>query len=98
MSESTIKEAYKDEDFTVELEEVEGVLFFHCYVDNFNKTVMKRMYEVFALIKEYSFMHGWDAIHSYTSNPKFAMKLEGAFKIDEFEIEDTTFEVIRWEL
>lgn len=41
---------------------------------------------------------GWDAVHSYTQNPKFVKIFEGGFKIDDIEHDDETYEVWRWEL
>tara|TARA_R100000687_G_C6447263_1_gene163436 strand:+ start:2034 stop:2336 length:303 start_codon:yes stop_codon:yes gene_type:complete len=99
MSESRkIVSIYKDVDFEVVKEEVPEACFFHCYVTNFNKTVLKRMREVWESIKREAYAEGWPQIHSYTPNPKFAMLLPGAKKVNEFEAEGQHFEVIRWEL
>lgn len=95
---SEIETVYQDRDFEVVKEVAYGVCFFHCYVTNFNKTVLKRMREVWDVIKKVSYDEGWPQIHSYTPNPKFAMLLPGAKRVNEFDAEGQHFEVIRWDL
>lgn len=94
---SEIKEVYKDENFKVLVEEREEILFLHCYVDQFSKSVLKQMWAVLEELKEACRYYGWDAIHSYTPNPKFG-KMLGGFKIDEFDAAGEHYEVLRWEL
>ena len=98
MAMSNIKTVYKDENFSVIKEEAHGLCFFHCYVDNFNKSILKHMREVWEDVKKASKEEGWIVIHSYTPNPKFAMLLPGAKKINEFEAHGKEYEVIEWEL
>ena len=95
---SNIVEVYSDEDFQVEVEERDGILFLHCEVEKYNKTVKKRMQEVFQDIKDACVFFGWDAIHAYTPNPKFSKLMEGGFTIDTFSRGGVDYEVIRWEL
>lgn len=95
---SEIETVYKDEDFEVVKEIAYGICFYHCYVNKFNKTILKKMKGVWEEVKKGAAEEGWPQIHSYTPNPKFAMLLPGAKKVNEFEAEGQHFEVIRWEL
>lgn len=94
---SETKDLYEDENFKVVLEEKDSILFLHCYVENFSKSVLKQMYSVMDELKIACTYYGWDAIHSYTPNPKFG-KMLGGFKIDEFDCMGKHYEVLRWEL
>lgn len=98
MEMSNVETVYKDDNFSVVKEEAYGVCFFHCYVDHFNKSVLKTMREVWEDIKEEARKDGWRVIHSYTPNPKFANLLPGAKKINEFEAQGKSYEVIEWDL
>ncbi len=95
---SDIETVYEDEEFSVVKEVVQGVCFFHCYVESFSKSTLKRMREVWEDVKTVSKQEGWIAIHSYTRNPRFAMALPGAEKLSEFSAEGKHYEVIQWVL
>lgn len=88
---------YKDENFNAVLEEKDSILFLHCEVDNFSKSVFKQMQVVLEEIKVACLSHGWEELFSYTPNPKFG-KMLGGEKIDEFEYMNKHYEVLRWEL
>ena len=90
-------EIYDDGDFNVKVEEQDGIMFLHCDVENFNKTVLKNMRTVFEEIKVAAAYFGWEEIFSYTPNPKFA-KILGGESINSFEVCGKTYEVMKWEL
>lgn len=94
---SKVIEIYSDENFDVKVEEQEGIMFLHCDVENFNKSVLKQMKAVMEEIKVAAFCHGWDEIFSYTPNPKFA-KMLGGESIDSFRTNNQDYEVMRWAL
>lgn len=94
---SNVKEIYCDENFDVQVEEREGMLFLHCEVENFSKSVLKQMKAVMEEIKLACFYNGWNQIFSYTPNPKFG-RLMGGKKIDEFTVSGKHYEVMVWEL
>lgn len=94
---SNVQEIYQDENFEVKVEEKEGILFLHCEVENFNKSVLKQMKVVMEEIKLACTAYGWTQIFSYTPNPKFG-RLMGGESIDKFTHLDKEYEVIVWEL
>jgi hypothetical protein len=98
MSERTVKKVYEDEDFSVVLEEWSSILFLHCYVDNYSKSVKKKMLDIFEELKQACFYNGWEELYSYTPNGKFARMLPGAEKIDSFKQGDVEYEVFEWVL
>lgn len=98
MSERMTRTLYEDEDFSLVAEVIEETFFVHCYVDRYNKTVKKKIEEVFEETKEAAAFFGWDALHTYTDNPKFTKLFKGGFKINEFSHNEETYEVWRWEL
>lgn len=98
MSNREIKTIYEDHTFRMVAEVVDEVMFVHCYVDEYNKTVKKNITAVFEEVKRAAQFFGWDAVHTYTDNPKFASLFEGGFKIKSFTFNETDYEVWRWEL
>lgn len=98
MSDRQTRTVYEDEDFSVVLEERCSILFLHCYVDNYSKSVKKKMLDVFEELKQAAFYNGWGELYSYTPNGKFARLLPGAEKIDSFEEGGTEYEVFEWVL
>lgn len=89
--------AYKDEDFQVDVQAVNDVVHLHCYVSVWKPSVLKKMYHVFAYLKELFSISGYAYMATITPNPKFA-KLFGGDVIDEKLINDKKHEVIVWEL
>jgi len=83
----------------MELEYLDGCLFIHCDVESFSASSLKTMKLVWGWIKESAFMQGYDHIYTYTKNLKFALMVDGSGKvIDEFNLDDEDYEVIKWDL
>jgi len=90
-------EIYNDGNFTVQVEEQEGIMFLHCQAEEFSKSIWKQMKVVMEEIKLASAAHGWEEMFTYTRNGKFA-RLLGAEPIDKFELRGEEYEVMRWPL
>lgn len=89
--------AYKDEDFQVDVQVVNEVVHLHCEVSTWKPSVLKKMYSVFAYLKDLFSISGYAYMATVTTNPKFA-KLFGGEVIDEKLINNKKHEVIVWEL
>lgn len=89
--------AYKDEDFQIDVQPVNDVVHLHCYVFNWKPSVLKKIYSVFAYLKDLLSVSGYAYMATITPNPKFA-KLFGGEVIDEKMINGKYHEVIVWEL
>lgn len=88
---------YKDEDFTVEWEEMEDCLFLHCEVAYWKLSAFRRMYKVFAELKELAVQRGYSSLSTITPNPRFA-KLFGGETVNSFIKEGIEYEVVVWVL
>lgn len=71
MSRSVLAET---DDFCIEGEEAEGLLFLHCEVDNFSKSVLKEIREAFYEILDAASDIG-KYVYSVTKNERFVKAL-----------------------
>lgn len=67
-----LHEFYKDEDFTIYYQQVDGEIFIHCECRKWNKTVLKQLYRAFATFKQQALEQGYTRILTYIEKPKFA--------------------------
>lgn len=88
---------YKDEDFTVEWEEMEDCLFLHCEVKYWKLSAFRRMYKVFAELQDVARQKGFSSLATITPNPRFA-KLFGGETVSTLTKEGIEYEVVVWEL
>lgn len=86
-----------DPDYTVDLQEVEGKLFVHITVHEFNKNVYKRIIESSFDIEEALQQYGYTEVYAVTKSKSFAEKM-GLHFIDDIYNEDDTYGVYVWEL
>lgn len=86
-----------DPDYTVDLEEVEGKLFVHIEVHEFNKNVYKRIIESSFDMEEALIEQGYETVYALTKNKCFTEKLGLSF-IDDVEDDSGTYGVYVWEL
>ena len=98
MSNYIKKVFYEDDDCTVTLEELDGHLFVHVAVYEFNKAVLKKLKELWADIKNRAYMSGYDNIHTYTKDMRIVKFFKGFVKLGEFDLPTGKFEVVQWEL
>lgn len=90
---------YEDQDMLLEEEFVEGVVFIHLSVHNFNKTSLKRMRTLMKTLKLSYAMDGFREIFALTPDTKFCKLVDHTFKvIDSYVIEGKNMEVIVWEI
>lgn len=94
---SKFTKLYKDENFSVDVEEEQGMVFFHCSVEKFDKGVYKQMEAVMEELKTAFTFYGFKEIYSYTQNPKFARRF-GFEKINEFTKDNESYEVMLCQL
>lgn len=90
---------HEDENFKVILEDIDGYLFIHVEVFNYNKTVKQRMMLMWEDVKNWADVTHYDGINCYTPNPKFVKLLGGECEVlRTIQSGDDTYEVLRWEL
>ena len=68
---------YEDADFVVKAEMVKGNPFLHISVVNFNKTVMKRIKNLWEDIKVGFYYEGYDVLYCVSPNHKFVKVIGG---------------------
>ena len=62
---------YEDNDFIVELEETDGLLYIHVTVDNWKPSVYKKMVALWREIYERAWWGGYESIFGVTWNKQF---------------------------
>lgn len=68
---------YQDGDLLVEAEMVKGNPFIHVSVLRFNKSVMKKIKEVWEDVKAGFYYEGYDEIYAVSPNDKFCKVMGG---------------------
>ena len=68
------------EDFTIEGEEAEGLLFLHCEVDKFSKSVLRDIREAFYEILDVAEAAG-RYVYSVTKNERFVKALDLPYEV-----------------
>lgn len=96
--ERVIQNIYEDEDFSVKVECVDCIPFVHIDVENYNKSIRKRILLQFEELRKALFAHGWDRAYSYTRNKKFRKIVPNGEVINTFNYDGETYEVVKWEL
>jgi hypothetical protein len=97
MQTKTRKPYYKDEQFIVEYEIVNEKLFLHCDVTHFNSKVLRRMYDVFATMKQDFAKRGFAEMITVTPNPKFCELFNGQ-RGQRMVFNEKEYEVVTWAL
>lgn len=98
METQLLKLRYVDnEQFLVDLEFFDGVVFIHCLVHSWNLSTLKKMYSYFKELKQELSSIGIQKIVTVTPNPKFA-KLFGGNTVNKIDYLGAEYEVITWEL
>ena len=90
---------HKDSDFLVEYQLYGEHVILHCTVDRFKLSVLKKMYEVFALMKKEFGEKGFKYMTTITPNVKFCELFNGvADEHTKMIYENKEYEVVRWVL
>ena len=90
---------HKCDDFEAILEDIDGYLFIHVTVHNYNKHIKKRMMLMWEDICNWAEQNLYDGINCYTPNPKFVKLLGGECELlRTIQSGDDTYEVLRWAL
>lgn len=77
----------------------EGVLFLHCTVNEYSKSVLKRTRERVWDVMEEIRQDGYGELFALTQNRRFAQFVDGDFTtLDRLEQDGKTFEVLVWDL
>ncbi len=98
MASSYIKKTfYEDDRFKISLEEVDGYLMIHLAVYEFSKNILKEIKEMWATIRSRAYESGYDAIYTYTQEPRM-FKYFPAERLGEVEKDGQTYEVWKWAL
>lgn len=87
---------YKDEDFTFSFFYQNNTALLHCEVEKWNTKVLRKMYEVFGVFREFCKRDGIEKIGTVTPNPKFA-KLFGAKALGKSSFLGKEYEVMQWD-
>lgn len=87
----------ENEDFTIRVEEREGLYFLHCDCYSWSLSVLKRLYREAATIEAEVRALDIKVVYSISPNPKFC-EILGAINIGQLEEHGITYEVMEWEL
>ena len=90
---------YKDENYTVTLEELNEELFIHVKFKKFSKTILLDALKVWAEIKAKCYWLGYEHIYTYTKDDRMSRLFPGAHEVTEFEDDRLgKYKVLQWEL
>lgn len=91
---------YDDGNIVVSAEESSGMVFLHCTVEEYSKSVHLYLKDLFKEVKEVFYLNGHDEVFAYaTEKPaKFVKKLGDYEVVTTFEHLDKEYEVLRWDL
>ena len=91
---------YEDEDCEGILEDIDGYIFVHIIIHNYNKTVKKRMMEKWKEILQWANDNEYDGVNCYTKDVKLVSLLTGGgyTVLDTIDSDDNTYEVLRWQV
>ena len=64
-------------DYLIEVQEIQGQFHVHCIVHNWNKSVLKKLYQELHFVKLMAKNMGHDKMYSVSPNPKFCELLCG---------------------
>lgn len=87
------------DDYQITAQLQEGLIFLHCNVYNFSKSVLKDLRDVFEVLCEEARLQGHYTMFSITPNSRFVKALRKPFDvIEEFEKDGESYEVVAWDL
>lgn len=89
---------YEDEDYTVTLEESEGLLFVHIEVYNFSKDIFLRIKQSWWELLFQCYLYGYEFLHTYTKNKKFADKMGTNELLTTLNFNGSEYSLVRWDL
>lgn len=90
---------YEDDDFALEEQIEQGVVFIHLLVYRFNKTVLKKMQGMFQVLKGTYKEDGYGEIFAFTPDPKFCRLIDPSAKtIESGVVRGKKMEVLVWDL
>jgi hypothetical protein len=97
---SNLFTAYENDKFSGKIEVKDGLAFFHVdSSEDLNRSDIKEAREVFSHIKKAVLDSGYERLYAFTPRPHFARLLgPGFIHIETIPHEDTTYELIVWEL
>lgn len=88
---------FRDSSFSLEIEFYEESVLLHCEVQVWTKSVLRKMYLVFAELERQCMLNNISKMMTVTPNPNFA-KLFGGETVNRFQLGEKEYEVIIWEL
>lgn len=89
---------YEDRNIMVQIEEAQGVIFVHCYIEGWKLSVARKLFSVFRTLEEVLRQQGVKRVFTASSNFKFVEFL-GLKRIDTVEdYKDGIMGVYVWEL
>lgn len=98
----TVKTLYEDEDGELSEEIFNGVLFIHCTMFNFNKSIYKKMKAATEWCLASAKLAGWQHVHAYVEEDSSAERTVaklGGYKIAEvIALSGDVYGVYRWDL
>lgn len=96
------RRVYRDnDDYTVRLEECDGVLFIHIVLKKASVSIIKHLKQEFELFKKKirdTKSVKFDHIFSYSKEPKFYRMFKGCEYVGEMTWEGEKYEVLKWDL
>lgn len=94
------RKTYMDrDDFTVRLEDTQGIIFVHVEMKGEITTQMVRtLRKEFNILKQKLALANYEYVHSYSATPKFYSLFKGYEDIGAMIWDEKEYRVLRWEL
>lgn len=91
---------YENDDFTLSLEEINEQAFVHIEIYRFSKSVLEDILEQWKQILMRFYLLGYDAIYTYTRDPRIVNLVGGSEEIgqDDPDLNNLGVRMYKWDL
>lgn len=93
-----VETVYKDEDFKLSTEEVDGELFVHLRLQSASRSIIERVLQEFAKVKAKAYWDGREAVYTYTKDSRMLRIIPFAEYVGDVMFNGDVYKVGKWEL
>lgn len=93
-----VETVYKDENFKLSTEEVDGELFVHLRLQSASRPIIERVLQEFAKVKAKAYWDGREAIYTYTKDSRMLRVIPFAEYIGDVVFDNEIYKVGKWDL
>lgn len=91
-----IVKRFVGDNWEVLLEDYDGFLFMHCYMDEMKLSVLRETKNIMSEMLDWAHEDGYDGIHAITENKRFSSMIPGIVYSEDTEYEGTPMGFYKW--